>query len=151
MQVEWKVFKRSLILTILALVVQGCAAPEPLPPGACISRDGRVNLCEVAKAVERDAAADLPVDLGDGDSIVAVTAQGRRVTLVGRVDLTRQQFTETGISREDWNRLLIPKARRSFCRPGNAARFIRHGGEIEVALTTTDRFEFMRTVIDSCR
>ena len=133
-----------MLAMMLPIAVAQTAAAQSR--SACISRSGRVDLCERARAVEREVAPLLPAKVHPNATFQSVAAVGPRVVVTGILHAGRQ-----GDPALLKLRAIMPGVTRSLlCRQEPTASFVRQGGEFRYVYRLQDGSTAFTVTLKAC-
>ena len=113
-----------LLAMMLPMALAQTAAAQS--NSACVSRSGGVDLCERARAIEREVAPQLPARVHANATFQSISAVGPRIVVT--VILHAGRRSDPALLKL---RAIMPRVTRSLlCRQELTASFVRQGGEI---------------------
>ena len=128
---------------ILPIAVAQTAAAQSR--SACVARSG-VDLCEIARAVEREVAPQLPAKVHPNATFQSVAAVGPRIVVTGILHAGRR-----GDPALLKLRAIMPAVTRSLlCRQEPTVSFIRRGGEFRYVYRLQDGSTAFTVTLKAC-
>ena len=133
-----------LLSMMLPIAVAQTAAAQSR--SACVARSGGVDLCERARAIEREVAPQLPAKVHPNATFQSVSAVGPRIVVTGILHAGRR-----GDPALLKLRAIMPGVTRSLlCRQEPTAGFVRQGGEIRYVYRLGDGSTAFTVTLKAC-
>ena len=140
--------KQASVLALLAMMLPIAAAQTVAAQSriACISRSAGVDLCEMARAVEREVAPQLPAKVHPNATFQSVSAVGTRIVVTGVLHAARRN--DPALQKL---RAIMPGVTRSLlCRRDPTASFVRQGGEFRYVYRLEDGATAFTVTVKTC-
>lgn len=120
----------------------------------CFSPMTKFNICEMAREMQRELAASLPVKMNANITLSMASVVGPRIAVIAiwhkkksEVDALLQQG---GMSLSDLEARMAQATRNVVCSQSALAAFIRLGGQVQYFYRTDDAITVMSPLISAC-
>lgn len=144
-----KSWQRLLCIVTFWSVALGVSAQD-------ICKPKNVDVCKLARQFADETANLLPMQLNSNLSLQTVFAALSTVTLVAKLNYTREFLSETlssaGMSNDQMLKILFNTAKSGMCsRSSQSEYFIERGGNVRYIYKFKDGTTYTTVNIDSCK
>jgi hypothetical protein len=137
---------KAVVLLAMMLPMTVAQAAAAQTRSACIPRSGGVDLCAIARAIEREVAPRLPAKVHANATFQSISAVGPRVVVNGILHAARRGDPALAKLRS-----IMPGVTRSLlCRHEPTAGFVRQGGEIRYVYRLEDGSTAFTVTLRAC-